>query len=852
MQPMTLLFAAQLNLDAVGTTPAAWVSTEAWSRMGQDSPGLVATDTGLDAIALRGPAHPKAPKRVDVADIDATTGATLLLSYQGDLSRGAPVVRLTRALPDGGTAFTDLRAGDGIFPLNAAGSSDTVTAVWTEGDRALSRVQVGPGSKLTIEVRDNDADVVIFGVSAGRIGEIPRVAPTGLAGFPFPLTITSPAPPRPSAWAVPPQAGANGAITIRDGHLAHGDGTRARFWGINLLNAACYPTHEIADALATQLAANGFNLVRLHHFDSDRAGGVNPDRKSAADPLFLDDGLDRFDYLVSRLEAAGIYILLETATNRTFTAADGVNEPGPLVPSGHKVLPMFAPAWRKAYFDWATAWLGRTNRYTGKAYAQDPGVAMVELTNENSLLVMWLSGGVERLAETHRAELDRQWNEFVRARYPTDAAIAQAWTGSVNPQLRPGETLGRVERMPSGQGTFNQWPTARVADLYDFYLGLETRFFDDLAAHVRGLGFKVPLVPGITYDNPAFAQVMSRFDVVDTHLEWDAPAGGNLRNDSIVGRPRSQNFIERFRNAQVGKPMMVSELNEGFPNDQQAEAPLLWASLASVQDWDALVWLSYTNGPIDAGPGPVGSFSDLRFNSVKWAQMAAASGLFRSGAVAPAPGLFPMWRSLAAVKAETVEQDRPTWPLLRDVSTLLSSRLREAYGGAAPAPIAGKASTSLGWWPGATRFVVQTDALEAVLADHGMQARAGRGEGSGPTNAAHLDPQLDGFAAVSLTCMEGTVATCRRGLLTVAGQMENRGMQRIAGGSTVLDNGAEAGVLSRPAGKVRFAWTPKPDVRPLDVNGKLGAPIPVVADGKGWWSVDMAGAGDTVWWQVGG
>lgn len=849
--PITLLFAAQLNLDAVGAEPGAWVSPSAWERIGGVLPGLAATDAGLDAISLRGPAHPKAPKRVEVADIDATTGATLLLSYRGDVPRGATVVRLTRALPSGGNALTDLRAGDGIFPLNAAGSSDSVTAVWTDGDRALSRVEVGPGTKLTIEVRENQADVVIFGVTPGRIGAVPRPTPSSLAGFPFPLSIKSPAPPRPANWAIPPQAGAKGPITIRDGHFAYPDGTRARFWGINLLNAACYPSHELADALATQLAANGFNLVRLHHFDSDRAGGVNPDRKSAADPLFLDEGLDRFDYLVSRLEAAGIYILLETATSRAFTEADGVNDPGPLVPSGHKVLPTFAPSWRKAYFDWATAWLGRTNRYTGKAYAKDPGVAMVELTNENSLILLWLTGGLERLPEVHRAELDRQWNEFVRARYPTDAAIAAAWKGSINPQLRPGETLGHVERTPSGQGTFNQWPTARVADLYDFYLGLETRFFDDLAAHVRGLGFTVPLVPGITYDNPAFAQVMSRFDVVDTHLEWDAPSGGSLRNDSIVGRPRSQNFIEKFRIAQAGKPMMVSELNEGFPNDQQAEAPLLWASLASVQDWDAVVWLNYTNGPIDAGPGPVGSFSELRFNSVKWAQMAAASGLFRSGDVSAAPGLYPMWRSLAAVKAETVEQDRPTWPELRDVTTLLGSRVREVYGGAAPMPIAGLASTSLGWWPEAERFVVQTERVEAVLGDHGLRARAGRGEGSGPTSAAHLDPQLDGFAAVSLTCLEGAVATCKRGLLTVAGQMENQGMQRIAGGSVVLDNGADAGVLSRPAGKVRFAWTTKPEVRPLDVNGKVGAPISVIADGKGWWSVDMASAGDTVWWQVG-
>ena len=847
-----MLFAALLNLDAAGAGPDGLVSAAAWARIHDALPTLAPADRGLDAVALRGPKHPKAPRRIELSEIDSTTGATLLLTYTGTLERGTPVLRVTSTRTDGSTEVLDLRAGAGVFALDAAGSSETVTAVATDGDRALSLVYVAAGTKLALDARTVAADVVIFGVAPGRILALPTSRPQSLLGFDFPVTLRSPAPPTPAAWAVPPQAGSRGKVTVRDGHLAFSDGTRARFWGINLLNAACYPSHEVADALALQLAANGFNLVRLHHADSDRAGGINPSRTSASDPLFLDEGLDRFDYLVSRLEAAGIYVLLETATSRTFTAADGVNDPGPLIPSGHNVLPAFAPAWRKAYFDWATAWLGRTNRYTGKTYAEDPGVAMVELANENSLVMLWLTGGLERLPEVHRAELARQWNGFVAERYKDDAAIARAWSGSVNPGLRPLETLGRVARAPSGQGTFAQWPTARVADLYDFYLGLETRFYDDLAAHVRGLGFTQPLVPGITYDTPAVAQTMARFDVVDAHIEWDISSSGLLRNESIVGHPRSQNLIERMRVAQVGKPMMLSEFNEAFPNDHQAEAPLLWASLASVQDWDALVWLNYTNGPITEGPGPVGSFSELRFATVKWAQMAAASGLFRSASVPAAIGLLPMWRSLAAVKAETVEQDRPSWPELRDVSTLLGARLREAYGGSAPVPVPGQASEALGWWPGAERFIVQTDSLEAVLADHALAGRAGVGEGSGPTHAAHLDPKLDGFAAVSLLCLEGGLERCRSGLLTVAGQMESRGMKRIGGGSTILENGAGSVVVGRPAGKLRFAWPRQPEVRALGSEGESGPPLSVVADGKGWWSVDMATAGNTIWWTVRG
>ena len=588
----------------------------------------------------------------------------------------------------------------------------------------------------------------------------------------------------------------------------------------------------------------------MHHADTPAAGGIDPARKSPADPLFLPDGLDRFDYLVSRLEAAGIYVELEVATNRTFTAADGVDSPDPEIPNGHKYLPFFAPAWRTAYLDWARAWLGRTNKYTGRAYAKDPGVALVELANENSLMMAWLTGATERLPAVHRAALDQKWNDFLRTRYADDAAIAAAWTGSVHAGLQPGEGLGHVSRLPAGQGTFNQWPDARVADLYDFYLGLETSFFADVAGVVRGLGYTQPLLAGITYDTPAVGQTMARYDVIDAHIEWDASASGTFRNESLVGHPRSQSLLERFRVAQLGKPMMVSELNEGFPNDHEAEAPLLWASLASVQDWDAVVWLNYTNGAITDGHEAVGSFSEMRFAAVKWTQMATASGLFRAGLVPPASGLYPLWRSPGAVKAETVDLARPASPLLADVATALRARYREVYGGDAPAPLPGAPSAALGWWPGAERFVVQTPQVEAVLADHALAARAGVGEGSGPTRAAHLDPQLDGFAAVSLTCLDGELGACRSGWLAVDGQMENQGMKRIGSGMVILDLGAGPVVVARPGGTVRFAWPRKPEVHPVDAAGVEGAAVPVTASGSGWWAMPMETAGPTVWWRV--
>src|SRR2546423_7046874 len=63
-------------------------------------------------------------------------------------------------------------------------------------------------------------------------------------------------------------AGARGPIAVRAGHfVTSADNKRIRFWGVNFAFAACFPTHEQAEAVAVRLARFGANAVRLHHMD---------------------------------------------------------------------------------------------------------------------------------------------------------------------------------------------------------------------------------------------------------------------------------------------------------------------------------------------------------------------------------------------------------------------------------------------------------------------------------------------------------------------------------------------------------------------------------------------------------
>lgn len=832
--------AIERNADLIGTT----IPADVWPPALAEMPWPAAADAP-DAMVVRAWSTP----------LDRRFEWLLVAwSVLGEADSARPVGSLTLTWADGRTLAEDLRVGTQISRLDAAATAANTPILPLGEGRGLSLHVVRnprpdvPVATLAIKSGMPSARLAVFAVATAE-GPLPfpvaSIDPVP-AGFLFPWGPLSPAAPQPEPTRVVGPAGAHGFVTVRDGHLAFQNGGRVRFWGVNLLNAASLPPTDVAGAFADHLAGAGVNLVRIHHVDSNFAGLV-PAARRKGDPLFDPEALDRLDRFVSELGKRGIYVLLEIATQRALTAADGVQGADARIPNGHKLLPMFDPAWGDALEAWARAWLGRTNPYTGLRYADDPTVAMVELGNEHSLVATWLSGGLEKLPAAHRAVLQARWNDFLRRRYGTDEAIAAAWKGSVNEGLTPGESLGSIRREPVSQAFFDNWPEARVRDLAAFHMELEEAFFTRMGAVVRELGYRVPIIGTVTFHQPALAELLRRYDVIDNHFEWDA---GSSRNDSIVSSPRTQSMVEYLDDAQLDRPFIVSEISHAYPNDQAAEGPLVWATLASVQDWDALVWLHYANGPWDPAPNRVAGGFDLRGMVTSWAQSAVASAVFRSAVVPPAPGLWVNWRSPEAVRDALVAGDRPSFPETRDIGFVLSHRLREAYGPTAPPPgFPGTPGAEVGWWVEAGLLVLDTESAQAVVGRHDRAEAAGRGEGAGPTHARFLEAKLDGFAAVSLVSVDGG-ALSRGGpaVLTVAGRTLNDGSLRTGGGTTLLAWGGAPAQVVRPAGYVRFAWPARPIVRAVAPDGTRGDPLPVRRDGKGWWRLELVDP--TLWWEI--
>ena len=221
-------------------------------------------------------------------------------------------------------------------------------------------------------------------------------------------------------------AGKHGFLKVKSEMFVFEDGSPARFWGTNFGSHVSFPSKEEAESLARRISFLGFNIVRLHHLDFyDEPGGIFKSGTSELSPAQL----ERLDYLVYQLKKYGIYVNMNLLTMRRFRSGEGVAEAEKIQPGG-KPVAFFDPKLIELQKKYAKDLLGHKNPYTGLRYAEEPAVAFVELTNENSLFDFWkwdnlngYLGGLKKgsIPPYYVAELDQLWNQQLKEKYGRDS-----------------------------------------------------------------------------------------------------------------------------------------------------------------------------------------------------------------------------------------------------------------------------------------------------------------------------------------------------------------------------------------------------------------------------------------------
>lgn len=392
-------------------------------------------------------------------------------------------------------------------------------------------------------------------------------------------------------------AGKHGTLGKRGENFVWKDGKPAKFIGINIVASANFPSHEEADKLAELLSQMGVNLTRHHHMD---AAWSNPNLfGNKPSTLELDaTAMERFDYLVSQLQKRGIYQFFDMLVHRKLTAADGVPNANSLA-GGLKIEGEFDPKLIELEEKFVTQFMGHKNTHTGRTYAKDPGVVMLEVINEDSLFWMMPEGEFSVKTPEGRAALSTQFSAWLAKQGVKDrAALEKRWAGA-------GKGLGAEEDpaknsvnafVATGKSAEQELTPARAKDTLHFYYDTTLAYFRRIEKVLRGLGYQ-GLVTGSNHwaEHPLDLRVNSELDFVDRHAYWSHPHGGwgyrpevTWDNSPMVKDPELGIIGSLARRRVKGLPYSTSEWQTSAPNDYRHEGLLLVGAYAAFQGFSPI------------------------------------------------------------------------------------------------------------------------------------------------------------------------------------------------------------------------------------------------------------------------
>ncbi len=439
-------------------------------------------------------------------------------------------------------------------------------------------------------------------------------------------------------------AGKRGFLTRRGAHFYWANGSRARFWGINVANTTLQQSDADIDHMIVNFRRAGFNLIRLHHFD-ERDGIIAENRPDSRH--FLQSRLRKLDYWIYRAGQNGISIYLDLLDYRRFKDGDGVVNAEAI---GRAARPynVFDPRLIELQKEYARMLLrDHVNFYTKLAYADDPTVVMLEMYDESGLFMrrnVW-----RKMPAPYENNFKTLWNNWLLKQYGSTSKLREVWGNRV---LDSGENLedGTVqlpaltpspEKLPMAEQKWAQ--AARRNDGARFADDVQSRFLRDMKSYLRSLGVRVPISTVGRFDDIADLKgVAQECDFTASNFYYDHPywpadqpawkAPSYFYNRNPLGDTSEKSFAWSIAQSRIkGTPLVVREWNYCWPNDNRAAGMIEAASYAALQDVDALILFGY-----EVMPTPRVFYFNVRSDTARWGLCGVASQVFLKGLVQPA------------------------------------------------------------------------------------------------------------------------------------------------------------------------------------------------------------------------
>lgn len=277
-------------------------------------------------------------------------------------------------------------------------------------------------------------------------------------------------------------------VTAKNGHYYDASGKRIRFLAIGAGATDLFPDHAQAERMASRLHRAGINMVRLHHLDATWAtpnifyleGGWQIAEKPQI--TINEQSRERLDYLIAQFKKNGIYVNLNLHIVRPWNAAMGFPDAGKINQEG-KAVSYFEPRAIALQREYARQMLSHKNPYTGLRYADDPVIAIVEITNEDTLL--GAADSIATLPTHYREILQTGWNAFLKRKYRTTAVLKAAWSSDAKPLGKELIANGKLASGTDGFTLEHQADTDAVLSAES--AAGQTNAPDGKALHVSGI-----------------------------------------------------------------------------------------------------------------------------------------------------------------------------------------------------------------------------------------------------------------------------------------------------------------------------------------------------------------------------
>jgi hypothetical protein len=646
-------------------------------------------------------------------------------------------------------------------------------------------------------------------------------------------------------------AGKDGFIRVENGHFVTGSGKAIRFWGFNLTewSRGSYeiPTKEDAPIYAAALARFGVNLVRLHFLDLPSPRGFID--STADDSRHFDkELLDREDFFIAELLNRGIYIDFNLYVGRQFKNGDNLLTSTP--PDANAAPARGRGGMRRGLIgkselffdkrgielqkDYAKQWLTHVNPYTGRAYVDEPGMAIVELVNEASIDVGY------SVNPAYSQELDEMYNAWLKkTQTPEKLARLHEIAGVSADQPMPRLT---------GQ-TVREAPKEQYYTECDFFHDLKTGFFRAMSDYLKGtLGVKCPVMGTADHSHSGSGYPITwanaAIDIIDGHDYWQHPSV-NPGNSPMVNDPNNSTIVELARTAVAGKPYTVSEMGHPFPNQFAAEGMPILAAYGAFQGWDMIVWYTFEMKKNPNWAPYVGDAFDTSLDPVKMPQVAACALMYLRGDIEPARRTITrtytrqqVWDSRLLPRTER-SWFTPGYP----ITTPLLHGVRVGSFDGAPTQIPTGISTTPPFKTDTGQLVwdVGPDQKNGIVTIDSPRSQAlvgfVRDSDKSVTNLA-ADVKND-FCTIMVNSLEDKpIAAAGKLLLTAAVRVENTGMQWDARRMRPTRSGGAPTLIEPVTGTITLKNLDQAtalSVQPLDGSARaLGQPIPARKTPAGW------------------